>query len=98
MALQEDVRFRMLRLLQENPYLTQRELAEALGVSFGKAKFCVRALFGKGLIKLRNFKAGRNKLSCAYLLTPAGVAEKGALTARFLSRMMQEFVHLRLED
>lgn len=97
LALQEDVRFRILRLLQENPQLTQRELAEALGVSLGKANFCVRALLDKGLIKLQNFQASRNKLSYAYLLTPAGVAEKGALTARFLSRKMQEFEQLRLE-
>lgn len=87
----------MLRLLQENPQLTQRELAEALGVSLGKANFCVRALLDKGLIKLQNFQASRNKLAYAYLLTPAGIAEKGALTARFLTRKMLEFEHLRLE-
>lgn len=96
-ALQEDVRFRILRLLQENPQLSQRELAQILGVSLGKANFCVRALIDKGLIKLQNFHASRNKLAYSYLLTPAGIAEKSALTARFLNRKMVEYEQLRIE-
>ena len=96
-AQQEDVRFRILRLLQDNPHLTQRELAETLGISLGKANFCVKALLDKGLIKLHNFKASRNKLAYSYLLTPAGVAEKAALTARFLGRKMAEYEQLKAE-
>ena len=96
-AQQEDVRFRILRLLQDNPHLTQRELAETLGISLGKANFCVKALLDKGLIKLNNFKASRNKLAYSYLLTPAGVAEKAALTARFLGRKMAEYEQLKAE-
>ena len=96
-AQQEDVRFRILRLLQDNPHLTQRELAEALGISLGKANFCVKALLDKGLIKLHNFKASRNKLAYSYLLTPAGVTEKAALTARFLGRKMAEYEQLKAE-
>lgn len=101
-AQQEDVRFRILRLLQDNPHLTQRELAGALGISLGKANFCVKALLDKGLldkglIKLHNFKASRNKLAYSYLLTPAGVAEKAALTARFLGRKMAEYEQLKAE-
>lgn len=106
-AQQEDVRFRILRLLQDNPHLTQRELAGALGISLGKANFCVKALLDKalldkglldkGLIKLHNFKASRNKLAYSYLLTPAGVTEKAALTARFLGRKMAEYEQLKAE-
>ena len=96
-AQQEDVRFRILRLLQDNPHLTQRELAETLGISLGKANFCVKALLDKGLIKLHNFKASRNKLAYSYLLTPAGVAEKASLTARFLGRKMAEYEQLKAE-
>lgn len=96
-AQQEDVRFRILRLLQDNPHLTQRELAETLGVSLGKANFCIKALLDKGFIKLHNFQASRNKLAYSYLLTPAGVAEKAALTARFLGRKMLEYEQLKAE-
>ena len=96
-AQQEDVRFRILRLLQENPNLTQRELAETLGISLGKANFCIKALLNKGFIKLHNFQASRNKLAYSYLLTPAGVAEKAALTARFLGRKMIEYEQLKAE-
>lgn len=96
-AQQEDVRFRILRLLQDNPHLTQRELAETLGISLGKANFCIKALLDKGFIKLHNFRASRNKLAYSYLLTPAGVAEKAALTARFLGRKMLEYEQLKAE-
>lgn len=96
-AQREDVRFRILRLLQDNPHLTQRELAETLGISLGKANFCIKALLDKGFIKLHNFRASRNKLAYSYLLTPDGVAEKAALTARFLGRKMVEYEQLKAE-
>ena len=94
---QDDVRFRILRLLQDNPQLTQRELAEKLGVSLGKANFCVKALLEKGLVKLHNFEGSRNKLAYSYLLTPTGLAEKAALTACFLERKMREYEQLKAE-
>ena len=93
----EDIHLRVLRLLQENPQLTQREMAEALGVSLGKTNFCIKALLEKGLIKLHNFKNSRHKLGYSYLLTPSGIAEKSAITARFLKRKMMEYEHLRSE-
>ncbi|MBS1158785.1 MAG: MarR family EPS-associated transcriptional regulator [Proteobacteria bacterium] len=93
----DDIHFRVLRLLQDNPCLTQRELASALGVSLGKTNFCVNALLDKGLLKLQNFKASNNKLAYSYLMTPAGIAEKSALTARFLQRKMVEYERLRSE-
>lgn len=94
---QDETHLRVLRLLQANPELSQRELADALGVSLGKANYCLRALLEKGLVKVRNFKNHRHKRAYAYLLTPEGVAAKGALTARFLKRKMAEYDSLRLE-
>ena len=77
--------------------MSQRELAEALGVSLGKTNYCLKALMGKGLVKMRNFKNSQKKVSYAYLLTPAGVAEKAELTARFLKMKMAEYEQLRQE-
>ena len=84
--LQEDTRFRVLRALQDNPHLTQRELSEQLGVSLGAINFVLRALMDKGALKIRNFRGNTRKLSYAYILTPQGLAEKAALTARILAR------------
>jgi EPS-associated MarR family transcriptional regulator len=95
--LQEDTRFRVLRALQENPRLTQRELSERLGVSLGATNFVLRALMDKGAIKIRNFRGNTRKLSYAYILTPHGLAEKAALTARFLARKQKEYESLKAE-
>jgi EPS-associated MarR family transcriptional regulator len=94
---QEDTHFHVLRLLKENPHLSQRELAEVLGVSVGKANYCLKALLDKGLIKVQNFRNSDNKLRYAYLLTPEGLLEKAALTARFLQRKISEYNRLRAE-
>ena len=93
----DEIQLRVLRLLKANPQMTQRELAEALGVSLGKTNFCIKALFEKGLIKLQNFQSNRHKLAYSYLLTPTGIAEKSAITARFLTRKMAEYEQLRVE-
>ena len=74
--------------------MTQRELACALRVSLGKTNFCIKALLEKGLIKLHNFQNSRHKLAYAYLLTPSGIAEKSAITGRFLKRKMAEYEQL----
>jgi EPS-associated MarR family transcriptional regulator len=95
--LQEDTRFRVLRALQDNPRLTQRELSERLGVSLGATNFVLRALMDKGAIKIRNFRGNTRKLSYAYILTPTGLAEKAALTARFLARKQKEYESLKAE-
>lgn len=88
---------KVLRLLQANPQMNQRELAAALGVSLGKTNFCLKALLDKGLLKMHNFQSSKRKLAYAYLLTPAGLAEKTALTGRFLTRKMQEYEQLKVE-
>jgi len=96
-TLQEDVRFRVLRLLQDNPEMSQRQLAEAVGISVGTVHYVLSALVEKGLIKLGNFSASRDKRRYAYLLTPGGVAEKAALTRNFLKRKRKEFEALKAE-
>ena len=86
-----------LRLLEQNPEMTQRELAEALGVSVGAANYCLKALVEKGWVKLENFQKNPNKLGYLYLLTPMGIAAKAQLTASFLRRKVAEYEALRTE-
>lgn len=95
--LQEDTYFRVMRLLQENPDLTQRELAQKLGVSVGGLNYCLKALMEKGLVKMQNFQQSKNKFGYVYVLTPRGMAEKAALTNRFLRRKMEEYDALKAE-
>lgn len=95
--LQEDTYFRVLRILQENPDLTQRELAEKLGISVGGLNYCLKALIDKGLVKMKNFANSKNKFGYVYVLTPTGMAEKATLTHRFLQRKMQEYEALKVE-
>ena len=93
----QEAHFRVLRLLEGNPQVNQRDLAAAAGVSLGKTNYCINALLDKGLIKVQNFKSSKRKLAYAYLLTPAGIAEKAALTQRFLTRKMEEYDALKAE-
>ncbi len=95
--IQEDTHFRIMRILQENPDLTQRELAENLGMSVGGLNYCLRALIDKGFVKMQNFQNSKNKFKYVYLLTPQGIAEKVALTSRFLRRKMEEYEALKEE-
>ena len=95
--LDEDTRFRLLRLLQANPELSQRQLAGELGVSVGKINFCMRALLEKGLVKVRNFRDSNNKLAYAYYLTPKGAEAKIRATTQFLKRKMKEYQEIERE-
>lgn len=88
---------RVLRLLDASPSRTQREMAHELGMSLGKANYVLRALLGKGFVKIQNFRNSSNKRGYAYLLTPEGVAAKTELTRHFLARKMEEYDALRLE-
>ena len=96
-SLQEENHLKVLRLLEANPHLSQRELANVLGVSLGKTNYCLKALLGKGFVKMQSFKKSQNKLAYAYLLTPDGIAEKAGLTVRFLARKVAEYESLTLE-
>ena len=95
--LQEDTYFRVMRILQENPDLTQRELAEKLGISVGGLNYCLKALMDKGMVKMKNFANSKNKFGYVYVLTPTGMAEKAAITHRFLQRKMAEYEALHAE-
>ena len=95
--IQEETHFRIMRILQENPDLTQRELANKLSMSVGGLNYCLNALIDKGLVKMQNFASSKNKFKYVYLLTPMGIAEKVALTTRFLSRKMEDYEALKLE-
>ena len=92
-----ELQFRVLRLLESNPHLTQRELSKSLGVSLGGVNYCLNALVVKGSVKIQNFKNNKNKWVYAYLLTPQGLAEKTALTGAFLKRKMLEYQQLKEE-
>ena len=95
--LQQDTYYRVMRLLQDNPDLTQRELAEKLGVSVGGLNYCLKALMEKGWVKMHNFSQSKNKFGYAYILTPQGLSEKARLTSSFLRRKMQEYEALKAE-
>lgn len=96
-AVPEDVHFRVMRLLEVNPQLSQRQLADGLGISLGAVNYCLRALAEKGEVKIRNFRAADNKLRYAYILTPQGIARKSRLTADFLQRKLREYAALKAE-
>ncbi len=92
-----DVHFRVLHLLEEKPHLTQRDLAERLGISLGGVNYCLKSLIDVGHIKAGNFKKNPDKSVYLYLLTPKGIREKAQLTAGFLKRKMAEYQALKQE-
>ena len=96
-SIDPDVHFRVLHLLAEEPELTQRELAQKLGISLGGVNYCLKALIEIGHIKVGNFSKNPNKSVYLYLLTPQGIAEKAKLTAGFLKRKMVEYHTLKKE-
>ncbi|MEX0448781.1 MarR family EPS-associated transcriptional regulator [Spiribacter sp. 221] len=96
-ALEEDLARRALEALHSNPELSQRALADELGISVGKANHCLRALVDKGLVKLQNFHRNPKKLRYIYLLTPQGIEEKTRMTWRFLRRKEAEYEALQAE-
>ena len=96
-TVQEDMRFRLLRLLDDNPEMSQRDLAQAVGVSLGSVNYQLKALVDKGMVKLGNFSANPDKRRYAYILTPQGITAKAALTRRFLARKRAEYEALRAE-
>ena len=93
----EETHYQVLRLLDSNPGLSQRDVASALGVSLGKVNYCVGELVKKGWLKVANFKNSRNKIAYMYILTPRGLERKGRLTLQFLKRKMREYERLRAE-
>jgi EPS-associated MarR family transcriptional regulator len=93
----QEIQFEVLRRLQRTPDVTQRALAKELGISLGSINFCFQALVEKGWVKMQNFRQSNDKLRYAYLLTPAGLAEKTKLTVLFLNRKIGEYETLQRE-
>ena len=94
---QEDTYFRVMRILHDSPDITQRALAEKLGVSVSGLNYCLKALIDKGWVKIQNFSNNKNKLGYSYLLTPTGIVQKASLTRSFLQRKKQEYEALKQE-
>ncbi|MGH8641992.1 MAG: MarR family EPS-associated transcriptional regulator [Burkholderiales bacterium] len=95
--LTDEYRSKILRILEEDPAISQRNLARQLGVSLGKANYCLQALIEKGWIKANNFRNSNNKRAYMYLLTRRGIVEKARVTTRFLERKVAEFEALQRE-
>jgi EPS-associated MarR family transcriptional regulator len=87
----EYTHYKVLKILEQNPQVSQRELANELGVSLGKANYCLKALIEKGLVKASNFKNSSNKLAYFYVLTPSGIEAKAKISMQFLQRKMEEY-------
>jgi len=92
-----ETHLRVLRRIEANPKITQRELAQELGVSLGKVNYCLQALIQKGWVKANNFKNSNHKTAYAYLLTPQGIERKAQITRDFLRRKLQEYEMLKKE-
>lgn len=92
-----DLKYRVLKILEQEPHLTQRQLAKKLGISLGKAHYLIKSLINVGWVKFENFQQSDNKLSYAYILTPKGIVEKSAITTQFLSRKKREYNELQKE-
>lgn len=95
--LTDEYRYKILRLLEENPQLSQRDLADQLGISLGKANYCLQALIERGLVKARNFRNSQNRSMYLYLLTRKGITEKTRSATRFLQIKMAEYEALQRE-
>lgn len=95
--LDETTHYILLKTLEENPGLSQRDLAKKLGISLGKVNFCLKALVDKGSVKINNFRNNDNKLAYAYLLTPSGIEQKARMTVEFLQMKVREYERLKKE-
>jgi EPS-associated MarR family transcriptional regulator len=90
-SVDDEIRYKIFKVLQADSQMSQRALAEELGISLGKTNYCLKALISKGLIKMKNFSHSNNKLGYVYQLTPKGLEEKAKVTFRFLKRKIEEY-------
>ena len=95
--LSDENRYKLLKLLESNPDLNQRQVAQTLGISLGKTNYCLKALVERGWVKVDNFRRSNNKGNYAYFLTPKGLEEKARVTLRFLNHKQNEFLQLQQE-
>jgi EPS-associated MarR family transcriptional regulator len=92
-----EIHYHLLKLLENNPNLTQRQMAAEMGLSLGKFNYCLKELVKKGIVKIERFTSSDNKAAYMYLLTPRGIDEKSKITAAFLRRKMAEYEQLKQE-
>jgi EPS-associated MarR family transcriptional regulator len=92
---EQEIRYRLLKILSQQSSLTQRDMAKQMGISLGKVNYCLSELAKRGLIKVHRFKSAKNKIPFTYMLTPHGLEEKARLTANFLRRKMAEYEEIR---
>ena len=95
--LSDEYRYKILKRLETEPEISQRELAKELGISLGKVNYCLKALIEKGWVKANNFRNNQNKKAYIYLLTPRGAEEKSRITVRFLKSKVAEYEALKGE-
>ena len=96
-AYEQEIRYRLLKILAREPQLGQRDMAKRMGISLGKVNFCVSELADKGWIKVTRLKSARKKIPYIYMLTPKGLEEKGKLTVRFLKRKVSEYEEIKMQ-
>ena len=94
---QEDAKFRVFQIINENPQMSTREIAQKVGISNGSAYYLLTSLIDMGFVKLSNFKDSSQKMKYSYLLTPKGIREKSLVTSKFLVRKKQEYELLKKE-
>lgn len=95
--MKDEVTYKLLKLIEAEPHLSQREIAQKMGVSLGKTNYCLKALLEKGFIKIRNFYNNDKKSAYIYFLTPQGIEEKAEVTFRFLQRKLKEYDSIKAE-
>ncbi len=95
--MKDEITYKLLKLIKDEPHLNQREMAQKMGVSLGKTNYCLKALIDKGFIKARNFYNNKKKSAYIYFLTPQGIEEKAQVTYRFLQRKIKEYESIKVE-
>ena len=93
--LEQAIRYRLLKILSDNPDLTQREIAQRMGISLGKTNYCISEFVKRGFVTMQRFGESRTKFRYLYTLTPSGIEEKGILAVRFLMRKLQEYEQIK---
>ena len=95
--MKDEITYKLLKLIEAQPHLSQREIAQKMGVSLGKTNYCLKAVIDKGFVKIQNFYKNKKKSAYVYFLTPKGIEEKTEVTYRFLQRKINEYESIKLE-
>lgn len=93
--LSDEISYKLLKILENNPSINQRELSREMNISLGKVNYCLKSLISRGMVKARNFYTNSNKRAYSYLLTPTGIKQKSIITARFLKQRIDEYESLK---